>query len=520
MNRTTTKEEAPVAMFGFDDQYAMFGVTPLDNQFILEYMPTAKGDDVKVYLYGLMRCYFPQEGMSVSEISHELNMTEEAVLASFRHWERKGLVRRVSDQPPAYRYISATQSLLMGSAAPVDPAYEAFSEALYAAFGNDRRLHGKEISLCFEWVEELGLPTEVVLLLIQHMIAQRGKNFSIASAQKLAVTLAEEKATTAEDAEQILGREKQVWDGSRRLLRRMGKRRQPSEDEMNLYRKWLREWGYTPEAIEAACAETTKGEPNFAYLDGILRGMLQRQGRAASTDREVQDRREAEQKRMEPLKKLLAVMNIRGLSVNEGTLSVYEDMRRLYPDGIILLAGQETAQRGGDLSDVMALLTGWKERGLETEEEVRRHITRFNSQNALLRRLYDSWGLRGRVTAADRTMLTRWMEEWGFTESMVLFTGGLIRDAEKPMAVLNKKLEGYREAGITTEQQAADAEKAWQESHARPQGGQGRPARGKVVIEQQYEQREYEPSEEIPDWMKQRMEARKHDESTGNPAGD
>ena len=168
----------------------------------------------------------------------------------------------------------------------------------------------------------------------------------------------------------------------------------------------------------------------------------------------------------------------------------------------------------------MALLTGWKERGLETEEEVRRHIARFNSQNALLRRLYDSWGLRGRVTAADRTMLTRWMEEWGFTESMVLFTGGLIRDAEKPMAVLNKKLEGYREAGITTEQQAADAEKAWQESHARPQGGQGRPARGKVVIEQQYEQREYEPSEEIPDWMKQRMEARKHDESTGNPAGD
>ena len=37
-----------MAMFGFDDQYAMFGVTPLDNQFILEYMPTAKGDDVKV----------------------------------------------------------------------------------------------------------------------------------------------------------------------------------------------------------------------------------------------------------------------------------------------------------------------------------------------------------------------------------------------------------------------------------------------------------------------------------------
>ena len=86
-----------MGMFGFDDQYVMFGVTPLDNQFILEYMPTSKGDDVKVYLYGLVRCYHPLEDLSVKEISHELNMTEEAVLSAFRHWERMGLVFLFSD---------------------------------------------------------------------------------------------------------------------------------------------------------------------------------------------------------------------------------------------------------------------------------------------------------------------------------------------------------------------------------------------------------------------------------------
>ena len=47
-------------MFGFDERYAVFDVTPVDNQFILEYLPAAKGDYVKVYLYGLTQCCHPR----------------------------------------------------------------------------------------------------------------------------------------------------------------------------------------------------------------------------------------------------------------------------------------------------------------------------------------------------------------------------------------------------------------------------------------------------------------------------
>ena len=37
-----------MSMFGFDEQYAYYGVTPVDNQFILEYLPNATGDAVRV----------------------------------------------------------------------------------------------------------------------------------------------------------------------------------------------------------------------------------------------------------------------------------------------------------------------------------------------------------------------------------------------------------------------------------------------------------------------------------------
>ena len=147
-------------MFGFDERYAMFDITPVENQFILEYLPDAKGDYVKVYLYGLMRCYHPEDDMSLERMGRELNMTEDDVAAAFRYWERRGLVRRVSDKPPKWQYINIKQKDLSGGEAR-DPEYEAFSDAVYAAFDKVRRLHGSELSKCFEWREDMNLPTEV-----------------------------------------------------------------------------------------------------------------------------------------------------------------------------------------------------------------------------------------------------------------------------------------------------------------------------------------------------------------------
>ena len=71
-------------MFGFDERFAMFDITPVENQFILEFLPGAKGDYIKVYLYGLMRCYHPEADMSMTRMSRELNMTEEEICAAFR----------------------------------------------------------------------------------------------------------------------------------------------------------------------------------------------------------------------------------------------------------------------------------------------------------------------------------------------------------------------------------------------------------------------------------------------------
>jgi len=498
-------------MFGFDEQYPMFDVTPVDNQFILEYLPSATGDAVRVYLYGLMQCYHPQTTMTIDQMARELGMEEDAVLAAYRHWERKGLVKRIADHPPVFRYISVKQAYFMGGAVPVDHEYETFASAVYAVFGNDRRLHGKEISQIYEWVEDYHLPADAVLALLRHMVAVNGKGVAIKTIEKRAMQLLEEGVKTAEDVEDVLTRDKTVFDGARAVIRRMGKRRNPSEDETDLYRKWTVDWGFSGDDVLAACVELTKGDPNFKYLDGILNRLHQKKT-ATGRPQKVADTFQEEKESAAPLKALLNVMNVRGVSINEGTLAVYEEMRTLYPDAIILMAGQECARhRVTTLDDVMSTLQNWKRNGLQSAGDVTAYMKRINEQNDFLRVLYDVTGMdNAKPNAADRRIAAKWVDEWGFDMSFIAQCAAWAVGKDRPLGYLDRMLESYHAQGVTTIEAAQKAREQFQQTQAAKAASipNATPVRGpKVVGEQQYTQRDYTHTDNaIDDMMKKWQE--------------
>lgn len=490
-------------MFGFDERYPVFDVTPVDNQFILEYLPGAKGDHVKVYLYGLTQCYHPQGDMDLERMTRELNMTMEDVQAAFRYWERKGLVIRISDNPPAYRYVNVKQMMFSGAASQVDPVYEAFSEAVYAVFNNERKLHGKDIQFCFEWVEDLGLPVEVVISLLEHMRDTRGKDFTFRSAEKRAVELAENGIRTAEDAAHYLQLDVMVQRGSKEVLKRMGQYRNPTDDEQALYRKWIKEWGFKPDAILEACADTTGGKPSFKYLNGILNKYRERE---ATSGAQLRKSREAGDAAIQPLKKLLGILNLPTLTINEDTQGKFALMQELYPDDVIFMAASECAGRGLDFDDVLKTLRSWRRQGLADKTAIVESMKKVNSQNGFLAQLFELWGRRNRPTAGDRKLLDKWAEQWQFGDEMIIATAAYAANAEKPMLYLDKLLEGFAQKNVTTPEQAA-AEHVAHQQLRQPAAPAARPV--KTVREQQYTQREYSNDNELPAWMRERLEEMK-----------
>ena len=481
--------------FAFDGHYAMFDATPVDNQFIMDCVPMAKGDYVRVYLYGLMGCYHPEIDLDISRMSHDLDLPEEEIKKAYRYWERRGLVRRVSDTPPAWQYVNGREKSLAGSQ-PADPEYEAFAEALYGVFDNDRRLHGKEIQTCYEWVEDLKLPMEAVIMLLKHMARIKGKNFTIQSAGKVALEMAEEQVSTLEEAEAFLSRDQQIWEGVRRVLRKLGKKGMPSEAQTELYRKWIREWRFTPEAVEAACAETAKGEPNMGYLDGILKNVRQEASSAETIDLKLfSEIQEQGGKLKETISRL-------GGGMTEENRHILMKLENEYSPEVLRIGVRECAAGHRNIEELEKLLEAWRKRGLYTETEVEAYVAEFHRQNELLRQLREKWnGNEPRIGETSRKRAARWETELGFSEEMILKTAEYANEAKAPMAYLDKLLTSFHEKGIRTPEEAEQEHRKARAEHTETQTGNGT----RTVNAQQYSQREYEEEHESPEAMLSRL---------------
>ena len=150
-------------MFDLDQEALAFGATALENRFITEYMPAAKGEYVKVYLYGLYACAARKEDFSLGEMADALMMAVKDVEAALRYWERRGLVTRLNSDPPAYRFYSPNQRAQAPAPFMADEDCVSFTEAVYSAFSDRRKLTPSEIALAWEWVQDVGLQPEAVL---------------------------------------------------------------------------------------------------------------------------------------------------------------------------------------------------------------------------------------------------------------------------------------------------------------------------------------------------------------------
>ena len=475
--------------FAFDERYAMFDITPVENQFILEYLAGAKGDYVKVYLYGLLCCYHPRKEMDVANMSRELNLPEDVILAAFRYWERRRIVRRVSDNPPAWQYVNIKQLNLDIRGDDPEPEYVRFSREVESAFEGERDFHGSEIAACYEWKEDLGLSTEVIILLLKHMALTRGKSFKIKDAEKTAILLSEEKAVTADDAEAVLGRDGEMTAGLRKVLRKLGMRFNPSDANLKLYRKWREEWHFTQEAIEDACDRTGTSTPSLGLVDAILEQTY----RNSSGDEPLNRADlEATEENRRNLKEVLKEIGQFG-AATPAQQKLYARMTAMYPKEIILLAARECAAKQKHFDSVMKLLESWQERGFTEEQQIREHIGAFHEKEEFLKALRQKWaGKDADIGRKTLELLDKWESGMGFSREMIALAADAAFEAKKPLGYMDKLLTDWSKQGIRTPAAAQEERKARGDRMPREE----RNPRGRTVTAQQYTQRDYEGEQE------------------------
>lgn len=437
-----------MALAAFSDNFALYDVTPVENIFLLEYMPYAPGDYVRVYLYGLMLCRYPDREGTAESMAKALNMEAGQVLDALRYWEKKGLLEGVGDNPPRFLFRnvrSAMQDLPPREDNPAY-AYSDFNNRLQGLFGI---LHPQQFTMAIEWVEDLHLPAEVVLYMAEktnELLALRsgGKQRSVGYIFKVlkerAMDWARRGIDTLEKARLEMDRELPPYQLARKVLDQLGLRRNPTAAETDLCRKWLGEWAYDEAGVLAALPETTKSaNPSFAYLDGILGGMRNRGGGA--------DQREA-------VKQVLKALGGHILNPTEGLIQAYEGILRqgFAPETVLRAAALCSAKGQGTFEKLEDVLSKWLRLGLTTPEAVDEYLERRAALRQLTLRVWEEAGLGTDITDASLDQVQEWLEM--APAPLVEYAASQSKGLKLPDRSITKRLKEFKAAGITTLEQA------------------------------------------------------------------
>jgi DNA replication protein DnaD len=341
--------------------------TPVDNRFILDYLPHADVVCVRVYLYGLMLCSAGAAGDA--SIPDALGLTQQDVTDAFAYWQAQGLVTIRSDNPLVVEYLNPEPT----DAGGIVPGKYAKLVSALASLIAPRQFDFRELRHVYDWIEVYGLDEEAVLELVSHCMDVKGRRVSVNYIESVARSWADEGVNTRDKARAYIERYELKSHGASAILRQWNRRRKPTVAETDLYEKWTGEWGFTPEAILAALPKlTVSGTPNFVYLDEML-DSLRREGQTSAPEIAKANAKNAEETAFAKLVFERAGKIEPATRTQKAQISMYLNDFSM-PRELLLFGAEQCRGANEPFGMMKKLWNEWHEKKIFTIEEARKHM--------------------------------------------------------------------------------------------------------------------------------------------------
>ena len=260
--------------YEFNNQIEDMSTTMVENAFINHYMPEARGEYVKIYLYGL-KCCASGNGMSNSQIAEVLKVSENDVKKAWEYWENEGIIR-TDEQGEDFtvEFLAIAPMLFtpgMGvkkkNSKPMSKKFSAMFKDIESKLG--RLLSHNEQEIMLMWVEEYKFSTQTVVLLVEDCI-KRDKRM-IQYWDTMADIYHAEGIKTYDQLQNYIDRREAVNKRNKEIMQYLGIFDTPSKPQRDMIDKWFDSYGFDMDKVKKACDETVKiTKPNFAYIDKIL----------------------------------------------------------------------------------------------------------------------------------------------------------------------------------------------------------------------------------------------------------
>ena len=331
--------------------------TGVENIFINEYMPTAPGNYVKVFLYGLLYSQ-NQEEMSHKQMARELGMSENELEEAWTYWENLGVVSKkyiINSGSYGIEFKNLRAMMYLGATEATNTEVRAHTDSVLTNnsikeltaeveiyFG--RPLSSKEILEVGAWLEDINATREVITGAVEYCI-EKGKK-SINYITKVIIQWTKDGFKTAEDIKSHIASLEERFGNYKKILQSLGLNRGITEAEREMVDGWLDDMQFSMERIMDACARASFIQsPNIKYVNKILENWYEEakiDGRNVNTKVTISNadlnryyeylRREAETKAIERKEEVYKVLP-RVKEIDEEMLNMGRSVSKLILSG-------------------------------------------------------------------------------------------------------------------------------------------------------------------------------------------
>lgn len=267
--------------------------TPIENLFITEFMPSAQGTYVKVYLLA----YQYAKNKRTHKFTHEslaktLNMPTTDVLEAWDYWEKRGIIKKSSYGPARgdfdVEFVNLKQ-FFVENLNP-QPKAEAPKEAILdeetlfrekqipevntlltdLSVRLRRPLTPQESKTVLTWLHQYAITCNMILRACDLAESQKGQ-IRLPYLGGILRNWYDNQITNEVQLDQFLATNNASYYTYYKIMNALGLFRNPSEAEKKRMITWLQDWQMPLEVILLACDENIKiDKPNIQYTHAIL----------------------------------------------------------------------------------------------------------------------------------------------------------------------------------------------------------------------------------------------------------
>lgn len=313
-----------------NDKSMLFSNTEIPDVFFTEYLSSANGDYIKVYLYILFLSKYDKD-IKINDLSKKLALPLKTIQEAFKYWEEAGVLIK---KHTGYILVNLQEVELLKlyspklTSSPEDIKKNAKNQYRAKAIENINNQFFQGImspswySDIDMWFKKYNFDEQVMLALFNYCFDHSALHRNYI--QVVADSWYKNNIRSFSDLDKYYEKQEKISSVKKSIIKKLGLNRNLTFYEDAYVEKWTIDYGYSLDIIEIALKKTTsKSNISFEYLNKIISDWHDRNLKTATEIQEYIQMSKQKQENIKDMKKQVS-------NYNNSNQRTYDNFDNLY----------------------------------------------------------------------------------------------------------------------------------------------------------------------------------------------